>query len=99
MVIETRDNKTDLLSLSFYKPQLEGAVDKNENGKNSSCFFVKTNSESLLCLQLGAEALGVKGVEKCPRSLLTAVEPKLMGVRGLRSALIVRSLICCRRVL
>lgn len=64
-----------------------------------SCCLVKTYSESLLCLQLGAEALGVKGVEKCPHSLLTAVEPELMGVRGPRSALLVRSLICSRRVL
>lgn len=98
-VTEIRDNKIDSLSLSLYKPQLEGGIDKNVNGKNSSCFLVKTISESLLCLQLGAEALGVKGVEKCPSSLLTAVEPKLMGVRCLRSALIVRSLICCRRLL
>lgn len=57
---------------------------------------MKANSESSLCLQLGAEASGVKGVEKCPHSLLTAVEPELMGVRALRSVLMVQRLICSR---
>lgn len=99
-VIEIRDKKIDLLSLSFHKHQLQGPIDRNEKetvkGKTSLCFPLKTNSESFLCLQLGAEALGVKGVEKCPHSLLTAVEPELMGVRTLRSAVMVQSLICSR---
>lgn len=79
-----------MLSLSLYKPQLEGAIDRNESGgkknktKHSSCFPVKTRSESLLCLQLGAEASRVKGVEKRAHSLLTAVGPELMGVGGPR---------------
>lgn len=45
---------------------------------------MKTRSESLLCLRLGAEASRVKGVEKCAHSLLTAVGPELMGVGGPR---------------
>lgn len=69
---------------------------RQREGKTSLCFLMKTNSESFLCPQLGAEVLGVKGVEKCPHSWLTAVEPELMGVRALRSAVMVQSLICSR---
>lgn len=36
---------------------------------------MKTNSKSLLCLQFVAQAFGVKGVEMCPHSSLTALEP------------------------
>lgn len=43
-------------------------------------FLVKSNSKSLLCLQSVAQASGVKGVEMCPHSSLTALEPALIGV-------------------
>lgn len=42
-------------------------------------FLVKTNSKSLLCLQFVAQAFGVKGVEMCPHSSLTALEPAPMS--------------------
>lgn len=80
-----------------WKGPLTGMRKRQRGEKSSLCFLVKANSESCLCLQLRAEALGVKGVEKCPHSLLTAVEPELMGVRALRSApMMVQSLICSR---
>lgn len=45
---------------------------------------MKTNSKSLLCLQFVAQAFGVKGVEMCPHSSLTALEPVLIGVGRVR---------------
>lgn len=57
---------------------------KKTRKKISLNFLMKTNSTSLLCLQFVAQAFGVKGVEMCPHSSLTALEPALIGVGGVR---------------
>lgn len=98
--IEISDKKIELLYLSLYKQQLERPhpedCEEDREGKNSLCLLVKTNSERFLCLWLHAKAPGVKGVEKCPHSWLTAVEPELMGVRAPRRVVTVQNLICSR---
>lgn len=52
--------------------------------KISLDFLVKTKSKSLPCLQFVIQAFGVKGVEMCPHSSLTALELAPIGVGGVR---------------
>lgn len=59
---------------------METEIEKGE--KTSLSLMVKTNFEWLLCLWLRTEAMEMKGVEKGLHSWLTAVKPKMMGVRA-----------------